>query len=67
MLKIETRLDPVEINSEDIKGLPQEADQVIVSAHWNYSQWVVLNFHGRTVTVNAAELRRAIENATNHD
>ncbi len=67
MLKIETRLDPVEINGAEIKGLPQEADQVIVSAHWNINRWVIIDFHGRTVTLSADELERAIRNARNHD
>ena len=67
MLKIETRLDPVEINGTEIKGLPQDADQVIISAHWNVNRFVVIDFHGRTVTVLASELKRAIQNAENHD
>lgn len=67
MLKIETRLDPVEINGEEVKALPNETDQVIVSAHWNVNKFVVIDFHGRTVTVVASELERAIQNATNHD
>ena len=67
MLKIETKLDPVEINDTEVKGLPNDADKVIISAHWNMNQWVIIDFHGRTVTVNARDLQRAITNATNHD
>ena len=66
MLKIETRLDPREINGEEIKGLPNDADQVTVSAHWNSNCFVVINFHGRSVTVFGDELERAIRNARNH-
>lgn len=66
MLKIETKLDPTEINGTAITGLPNDADQVIVSAHWNINSFVVIDFHGRTVTVVADDLRRAITNATNH-
>ena len=67
MLKIETRIDPVEINGEKIKGLPQENDQVIVSAHWNMNYLVVIQFLGKTVTVSANDLVKAIQNAQNHD
>lgn len=66
MLKIETRIDPVEINGTAITGLPNEADQVIVSAHWNINSFVVIDFHGRTVTVLAEDIERAIKNARNH-
>ena len=67
MLKIETRLDPVEINGSAVEGLPNEADQVIVSAHHIRNRWVIINFHGKAVTVRARELQGAIANATNHD
>lgn len=67
MLKIETKIDPVEINGTAICGLPNDADQVIVSAHWNINRFVVIDFHGRTVTVLADDLQRAIRNACNHD
>jgi hypothetical protein len=67
MLKIETRIDPTEINGTAITGLPNDADQVIISAHWNINRFVVIDFHGRTVTVLADDLQRAIRNATNHD
>ena len=66
MLKIETRIDPVEIMGTAISGLPNEADQVIVSAHWNINRFVVIDFHGRNVTVLADDLERAIKNARNH-
>lgn len=66
MLKIETRIDPVEIQGAEVKGLPDERDQLIVSAHWNWNRVVVLDWHGRTITVSAIELKRAIENACNH-
>ena len=66
MMKIETRIDPCEIDGKDVEGLPQEANQVIVRAHWNRNRWVVIEFRGRSVTFSAAELNRAIQNATNY-
>jgi hypothetical protein len=67
MLKIETRLDPVAIMGDPVKSLPNEADAVVVSAHHIYKTWITIDFHGRNVTVDADELRRAITNACNHD
>jgi hypothetical protein len=67
MLKIETRLDPIRIQGDLVKGLPNEADQLIVSAEWHSNKHVTLDWHGRTITVSSDELRRAIANAENHD
>lgn len=66
MMKIETRLNPVEVEGIAITGLPQDSDQVTISAHWNYNHVVIISFRGKTVTVCANELQRAIQNATNH-
>ena len=67
MLKIETRIDPVEINGQEVTGLPNEMDQMIVRAHWIKNRWVIIDFHGQSVTVVADDLERAIRNARNHD
>jgi hypothetical protein len=67
VLKIETRLDAIEVSGAEVKGLPNDADQLIVSAHRIYNRLVILDFHGRNVTVSANELERAIQNARNHD
>lgn len=66
MLTIETKIDAVEVQGESITGLPKEADQLIVSAHHVYPTLVVLDWHGRNITVSADELERAIRNACNH-
>lgn len=65
--KIETRLRTYEVNGEEVKGLPNDADDLLVQAHWNRNEMVVIDFHGRNVTVAADDLRRAIVNATNHN
>jgi hypothetical protein len=64
--KIETRLRSYEINGDEVKGLPNDADDLIVAAHWNRNEFVVIDFHGRNVTVAARDLIKAIENAQNH-
>jgi hypothetical protein len=64
---IETRLRSYEVNGEEVKGLPNEADDVIITAHHIWPHFVIIDFHGRTVTVAASDLKRAIDNATNHD
>lgn len=67
MLKIETRMDPLEIDGEEVKGLPKDSDQLVVTAHWNRNSLVILSFRGKAITVVASELVRAIQNARNHD
>jgi hypothetical protein len=67
MLTIETKLDPIEIDDTPRKDLPSETDQVTVAAHWNYKDRVIIEFHGTKFTVIADDLRRAIQNAINHD
>lgn len=66
MFRIETRIDPTEVQGEAITGLPNEADQLIVSSHHIYNSLVILDWHGRNITVSAEDLRRAVENAKNH-
>jgi hypothetical protein len=64
--KIETHLRTYEISGEAVAGLPNEADDLIVSAHRIRNELVVLDWHGRTITVVARDLHKAIQNATNH-
>ena len=66
MLKIETRLDPVEIGGERVPGLPQDCNQMVIRAHHIDNAFVILEFLGRQITVVASELKRAIQNAENH-
>lgn len=67
MLKIETRLDPYEIEGRERTGLSKESDALSVKAHWNRSAFVILEWRGHSITVLAKDLKRAIDNATNHD
>ena len=39
--------------------------QIRVHNHWNYNSLVELEVDGKRYTVNADDLRRAIENCTN--
>ena len=41
------------MQGEPIKGLHNESDDLIVAAHRIYNDRVVLDFHGRTITVVA--------------
>lgn len=64
--KIETHVRSYEVCGQEVKGLPNEADDLIVSAHHIRNSFVVLDWHGRTITVAASDLEKAIKNATNH-
>ncbi len=67
MLSIETRIDPVEIDGEEVAGLPGSVDQLSVTNHWNSNRFVVLTFRSNKIAVMATDLERAIRNARNHD
>ena len=64
--KIETHVRTYEVQGTAINGLHDDADDLVISAHHIQSNFVILDFHGRTVTVVAKDLERAIRNATNH-
>lgn len=53
---IETKITAYEI----------DGNEVVVSAHWSNNEMVVLKVQGKSVTVAADELVRAVKNATNH-
>lgn len=64
--KIETRIRTYEIAGKEITGLHKDSDDLIVEAHWNQNRLVLLEFQGKQITVDADDLKRAIQNATNH-
>jgi hypothetical protein len=66
MLKIETSLDPYEIDDNGIEGLPKEADVLLVKAHHIYNTMVVLDWRGHFITVSIRDLEGALRNAANH-
>jgi endonuclease V-like protein UPF0215 family len=39
--------------------------KVTISSHWNRQELVVIEIAGHTYTVNATDITKAIENATN--
>lgn len=65
--KIETRIRSYEVEGTPITGLHNRADDLIVSAHRNRKDFVILDWHGRAITVAASDLQRAVQNATNHN
>ena len=36
-----------------------------IKSHWNFRDWVCLNIFGKEITVNAEDLKKAIDNAVN--
>ena len=63
-MKVINTIRVYEEDDEEIK-IGTEKELQIVS-HWNYKDFVVLEFEGKSITVNAEDLKKAIENATNH-
>ncbi len=64
MYETVTKLDPYEFDGEERKGLPNEADELHVKSHRIWNDRVVLDWRGHSITVNANDLRIAVENAT---
>ena len=65
-LHVVTHIDPIEIDGQERKALPNEADELRVVSHWNMNGWVILEWHGHSITVLADSLERAIHNARTH-
>jgi hypothetical protein len=63
---VETSLDPYEIDGNERKGLPNEADALIVKAHRIFNYFAILDWRGHSITVSIADLERALRNAGNH-
>ena len=56
------KIDVCEINNEEANLNPK----LTIKSHWNESRKIVLEFEkGKSVTVVAGELEKAIKNATN--
>ncbi len=63
MIKVTCELPVYEIDGQ---APPMNGAPLIVQSHWNNRQWVVLLMpNGPPITVNAADLKAALENATN--
>jgi hypothetical protein len=58
-------IEVYETNGTEEKGLRSDRPKVKVSEHWNRKEFVVIEVDGKKVTVLAAELQRAIDNAQN--
>ena len=58
-------IEVYETNGTEEKGLRSDRPKVKVSEHWNRKEFVVIEIDGKKVTVLAAELQRAIDNAQN--
>jgi len=65
-IEIVTKIDPLEFDGAECKGLPNEAGELHIKSHWNRNALVVLDWRGHSITVLADDLERAIRNARNH-
>ncbi len=66
-MKIESSINPVEIEDTEVRGLPNDADALLVKAHHIFNRLVILDWRGHSITVSATELEQAIRNARNHE
>lgn len=62
-IKVQSVMNIYEIDGKDTSGL--ELPKLTVASHWNRNNFVVLEVGGKRYTVEASDLRAAIQNATN--
>ena len=63
MIRVLCEVPVIEIDNRKVSII--DNNSINVESHWNLDQCVVLVVGGKRYTVKAAELRVAIENATN--
>lgn len=64
-MKVMNFIKVYEVNNEELK-INEDKSMTVVS-HWNRKDWICLTLDNETViTVNAEDLIKAIQNATNH-
>lgn len=62
MIKSSNEVDIYEVDGQE-SAVP--VPRLLVSNHWNRDSLVVLEVHGKRLTVSARDLQAAIANATN--
>jgi hypothetical protein len=63
MIKVKQTVEIYEENDQEV-SLGKEKS-IGVESHWNHDEWVILIAGKRRITVNAEDLKTAIDNATN--
>jgi hypothetical protein len=64
MITVESKVQVYEVNGKDAPAI--DGPKLTVTSHWNLNDRVTLQFDGgEKFTVVAADLRAAIDNATN--
>lgn len=61
-MNVETKLDIHEINGKDCES---NEETLSIKNHWNVRKWIILEYKNIELTVNAYDLEKAIQNATN--
>ena len=63
-MEIKQTIDVQEIDGKDVPVMARVT--IGIDSHWNYKSLVVLVVGEKKYTVDAGQLDKAIENATNH-
>ena len=64
MIEVTNYVTCYEENDEEVKP-GKDYKKLVVKSHWNYSDWIVLELDGHSITVNGRDLTSAIQNAMN--
>ena len=65
MIKVQSEVEPCEVNGTELNGLKSSKQLLFVESHWNYRQLVILRYGEVSITVVASDLLKAINNAGN--
>lgn len=63
-MKIETKLEIYEVEGKETVMIHRPV--LSVQSHWNDNKLIEVTVDGKRVTVVAKDLKRAVDNATNH-
>ncbi len=63
-IDVRSEIEIYEVDGKEVE-LGIDPPKLVVESHWNRDEFVVLTLDGKSVTVEADKLRKAIENATN--
>jgi hypothetical protein len=64
MIYVMNEVEPYEVNGNEANGLRSSKNLLRVESHWNRSEFVVLRYEEKNITVKASDLIVAINNAT---
>jgi len=64
-MKVTTEIYFLEVDGKKVEGTRRYQEKAIVKSHWDNVDLVILEIGGKEYTLNANQLKRAINNSIN--